>query len=399
MADSVLNLLFTVKKKGDGDKETAKGMNSLGKSVKQVRKEFKDMKAVMGAFNAGMMIVNAGIKAISDSAEHLGRTELKTAFEGAADSGKDLIDMLTQVKLNLPILDALGIKGRDSIAWLTDAATGFTNVVNAVQNADIFMAGLTGKELTAEQQTRALTLVNHDLTAAEQARIDAQNRLAASVEDSKKADESWANMIAAGQVATEKLIGPVSDLEFAMGELTTATLFHQASQGLDADASLALAKGMGLINDEALAAKQKLDDLRVKFDADANGKISAAEATNGYTEAVIRMNMELDGSLAKLQAIQAELNSMPGEGGGRVGGEYGDPADIEHATGTGGRWMTVPPGHPNDSYRVGLSSGEQYSVQPAVTNNYNIHGMSVTANDANEFSRSIGAAADRRSRT
>jgi len=31
------------------------------------------------------------------------------------------------------------------------------------------------------------------------------------------------------------------------------------------------------------------------------------------------------------------------------------------ASGTSG-WATVPPGYPNDSYGVGLSSGEQYAV-------------------------------------
>ena len=37
-------------------------------------------------------------------------------------------------------------------------------------------------------------------------------------------------------------------------------------------------------------------------------------------------------------------------------------ADDEQATGTGGRYKTVPGGYPNDSYLVGLTSGEQYAV-------------------------------------
>jgi hypothetical protein len=35
----------------------------------------------------------------------------------------------------------------------------------------------------------------------------------------------------------------------------------------------------------------------------------------------------------------------------------------EHATGTDGAWLTVPPGYSNDNYSVGLTSGEQYSVK------------------------------------
>ena len=36
----------------------------------------------------------------------------------------------------------------------------------------------------------------------------------------------------------------------------------------------------------------------------------------------------------------------------------------QHATGTNG-WLTVPPGYPNDSYTVGLTSGERYNVTRA----------------------------------
>ena len=40
----------------------------------------------------------------------------------------------------------------------------------------------------------------------------------------------------------------------------------------------------------------------------------------------------------------------------------GPPADEGQATGTGGAYRTVPGGYPNDSYLVGLTSGEQFAV-------------------------------------
>lgn len=40
-----------------------------------------------------------------------------------------------------------------------------------------------------------------------------------------------------------------------------------------------------------------------------------------------------------------------------------DSPDEWYANGTGGQFLTVPPGHPNDSYTIGLTSGEQYLVR------------------------------------
>jgi len=43
--------------------------------------------------------------------------------------------------------------------------------------------------------------------------------------------------------------------------------------------------------------------------------------------------------------------------------DYSNGAPNNYATGTGGQYVTVPPGYPNDSFMVGLSSGEKYAVQ------------------------------------
>ena len=39
------------------------------------------------------------------------------------------------------------------------------------------------------------------------------------------------------------------------------------------------------------------------------------------------------------------------------------PSGPGFANGTGGQWLTVPPGHPNDSYPVRLQSGEEFAVR------------------------------------
>lgn len=69
----------------------------------------------------------------------------------------------------------------------------------------------------------------------------------------------------------ETVLGNVSTL---MSEYTTELLFNQAAAGLDADASIALAAKMGLIDEATLSAMTKLEDLRNQMD---EGAISAEE--------------------------------------------------------------------------------------------------------------------------
>ena len=45
----------------------------------------------------------------------------------------------------------------------------------------------------------------------------------------------------------------------------------------------------------------------------------------------------------------------------------GDYIPMQH----GGSFV-VPPGYPNDTFRVGLSSGERVTVTPTTNNNYNL---------------------------
>jgi len=403
VADSVLNLLFTIKKKGDGDKATTKSLNEVGKSVKQVRKEFKDMQAVGKAFNAGMFIITAGLKAVSDSAKHLGRNELATAFDRAAEAGKDLQDTLVTLKVG----------GRDAIAWVTDAANGLANLADLVNVGGIAFAQMTGAMSDSEAAARATALVYQDVKLSTeqiaQAALDAKDPLDESARlnrDMGTAAEAAATMSAlAAQkvydygIAMDKAIGPASDLAFALGELNTQTLFTAASAGLNEDQQIALGVAMGIIDEKVLAAKQKLDELRVQYGVTADASKNSEANIYGYTEAVIRMNMELDGSLQRLRDIQAELNSMPGEAGGRVGGEVG--ADGKAMGGP------VSAGTP---YMVGERGPEMFVpntggtiIPNHVVNNNFYGGISVSANNASDFtksiSRTIGADADRRSRT
>lgn len=65
----------------------------------------------------------------------------------------------------------------------------------------------------------------------------------------------------------ESVLGNVNTL---MSEYTTELLFNQAAAGLDAEASIALAEKMGLIDDATLTAMTALENLRKQYEATGN---------------------------------------------------------------------------------------------------------------------------------
>lgn len=102
-------------------------------------------------------------------------------------------------------------------------------------------------------------------------------------------------------------------------------------------------------------------DLGLKWGVYSQQAVDAAKAaqaevmnlTNQFnalpTERTIHINLEISRSLTQTLFSQAEEDAIRNE--------------IGFAQGTGG-WRTVPPGHPNDSYPILLSSGERFAVVP-----------------------------------
>lgn len=87
-------------------------------------------------------------------------------------------------------------------------------------------------------------------------------------------------------VLDDKLMPATVDARTAMQELTKELLFNQAAQGLDAKAALGLAGAMGLVDTKTLNTMTRLEELKVKYDANADGAIDATEAASGYTREV-----------------------------------------------------------------------------------------------------------------
>lgn len=88
---------------------------------------------------------------------------------------------------------------------------------------------------------------------------------------------------------------------------------------------------------------------------------SAQSAANAVAEADNLTNSVNNIPTEKTITITTVYNSVGNAG--QIGG-VDNPGMGGYATGTGG-WLTVPQGFPNDSYKVGLQSGEKFAVVPS----------------------------------
>lgn len=309
---------------------------------------------------------------------------LKQKSEGAAIAiGNALIPTLTDaieggenwVKMwaavNLLIQKNTGIITEEQAALRAAAlAAGDVSAVFTEQ----FDPAITSTTDAVDRQNERLAAMSATVATAAVPNVDA---LTASAER-WKAMAAQAEAEAALKLRLEDLTGAASDLSFGMGDLTTATLFHQAAQGLDADAAYALAQQMGLIDPAADAAKQILDDLRVELE-------KGALTTGQYNAQVGLLDMAIrslpDGktiTVTYLEEYKAALNDEANRGNDQVGGAIGDG----YSHGTGGNWLTVPSGYSDDSYPIRLQSGEKFMVARAGESTSNYGGVTINVSGA-----------------
>ncbi|MBN1535185.1 MAG: hypothetical protein JW908_00530 [Anaerolineales bacterium] len=89
----------------------------------------------------------------------------------------------------------------------------------------------------------------------------------------------------------------------AIKETTNALIYQQAAAGLDTYASLNLAKAMGVLSERDFAVASTIENLRQKFDDNADGMISASEGANTYASTV----KQIVGALSRLDTAGTEV--------------------------------------------------------------------------------------------
>jgi hypothetical protein len=151
------------------------------------------------------------------------------------------------------------------------------------------------------------------------------------------------------------------DVTEAMKGTLEQMLINTAMAGLDAEAQLALARSLGMIDESAYAALSAQEKLKGQYE---DGTITADE----YAKKTMELKSAVDRLESKnititADAIFNEIRSVftsYSESGTRT--QVGNGA--RYAEGTDG-WMTVPPGYPNDSYPIMVESGERFAVIPS----------------------------------
>ncbi len=123
----------------------------------------------------------------------------------------------------------------------------------------------------------------------------------------------------------------------AMRQATAEMIYQQASAGLDTQASLELARAMGLLSEQDYVVASSLEALRQLYDANRDGAISAGEGASQFATDVSLMyqaisNLQKANATITFENIAAEMERLKSatEGGDASTelGEIGDAATV-----------------------------------------------------------------------
>jgi len=305
---------------------------------------------------------------------------------------------------------------------LTRAMDGFSGLTGIVQLSSIQNAANFRIITQQEAAIRAQAVANGDLfastrplTAAESAQLTAEMNVSDAVSRHTQANttalpvyqdmadrvstvsqrESDLAAAEAGATAAQAAQDTVTETQIGMmDKLTAQTIYQIAAQGLSADGALQLARQMGLVSDAQFNAASAVEHLKEQHDA---GKLSLDQ----YTTAVATVNQEWQDtpqifSVAgqSLDNVSEKAAALANDGLGpaaraaedlanKLAGipktvyvdvyenvqeqVLGTPQAVRPGSGPGaaaGTDFIVPPGYPNDSYRLNVQSGERVVVIP-----------------------------------
>jgi len=298
--------------------------------------------------------------------------ELETEYGGAAEAaGNTFQGALNKLKNAAGNLgEALGGGLLPPLTWIVDkmaigidTATELGGMIGTIATLLWQNLNPAAKE-EAELQDRVNTVI------AENTYSDARDHIVEYNEGLK------ANKTAADEAATANKNVAISIIEmsqaaFANDAIQTLNKAYQDGK-IDEDAyrkemaelMIVWLKMPGETTDAMITLrtlKQQLND----------GTIDAIEYANSVETLYLKYK-QLDGTTAVTTIVTRY------EEEGRKG--YVDPGTgAKYQSGTGG-WRVVKPGYPNDSFRIGLSSGEMYNVIPNQDNRQNPISFSCSAN-------------------
>lgn len=375
-------------------------IGTLEKSLKELNKDglelnFETLKKVSKEYNATAdpvkrlkIATDAFGKSAMDMTELLTRTpaELDALGESAQRSGRimsgEAVAAAEKFETSLKQLQDRGkglqvTFGNAVIPTLDAALNSFSNINKGLQAAVVSTLLYNGAISQEEAELRLAAIAAGDYYAAFKAGTPEVEMATESTVAITNAMEGFDRAADAATIASTELAAATAAVtlaeldakaaaELANGVYGAATSILAASnvplaEKLRLEEALALASGA--VTQEELDRQHAIEALTASLSA---GVVTEAE----YLAAVNNMAGGLANARREAELLAMALNNMPSGGsgtavetGGRMGGEIGFAS--------GGSFV-VPPGFPNDSYPMRVSSGEQVTVAPAnqITNHY-----------------------------
>lgn len=126
------------------------------------------------------------------------------------------------------------------------------------------------------------------------------------------------------------------------------------------------------VNGLTEAERDMLNEIGVELGIFDQKAVETSEQIYKINEAFIQTNLSVYDYIEALNAIPTTVSTtITNDGGVPPPSGYNPP--VEYAEGTGG-YVKVPPGYPNDTYTVGLSSGEIFDVKNKRQQNESVTG-------------------------
>lgn len=356
----------------DGFKEKVKELEEAGMDTNAAFKEAFLQQAEQQINRVGdaaetdagkIMRMEAATKNLSNAVKVM----LAPAIADASESMADAITKNQRLNDSLDILYDKYTRGEFTLEeYRKEVDKVSASLEDEGSNFEILLAAIGGynkKTAEAKLETSELSGEVDEIIlrwrAAEPAAADVNEQLRAMAGAAGDAADETNNLADAEQAAKDKADALMTNMK----ALTTELLFNKAAAGLDADAAYLLATNMGLIDSETETVMKKLDDLKAKYDTNADGAIDAAEAAAGYTRDVWLLNDAIASLKDKnvkittehIDTFQRVYLEDAYRGDERFGGEQ------FHS----GANFVVPPGYPNDSFGpIYVESGERVIVVP-----------------------------------
>ncbi len=294
--------------------------------------------------------------------------------------------------------------GNELIPVANDLVTHYTNISESLKENGYWYTLLHQFSIDEIADKKAQGEAADSATTSYTAWAYALESAATSTDEFSNAVMTAEEAVRAASSANQEFLSVLGSMQSSeTSYIETAASLTRERMDLEAEKQVLLSQGYTAESDEIIAVNEKLDENTLKAQENANehdmankkimlgllerkltqdGMLDDAEtqwllekgvAWGIYSQTVVD---ETARAINEANALATAINTIPSErtftmsvmvqGADAVGGlgaGFGEGQWMGYASGTNG-WETVPAGYPNDSYMVGLTSGEEFMVVP-----------------------------------